>query len=158
MLDLHVLLSLAGIVSGLVVLFAMIQGRLLNGWTAFFLTSTVLTSATGFLLPSMGFDPARRVGVISLVALAVAIVALYSFRLRGAWRWIYVGTAAFALYLNCFVGVVQAFLKIPALHALAPKGTEPPFAVAQLLVLALFVILGILALRRFHPLRTQLPA
>jgi len=150
-LEFHVLLRLAGIASGLVVLFAMIQGRLLNGWTAFFLATTVLTSVTGFLLPSMGFDPAERVGVISLVALAVAIGALYGFRLRGAWRWVYVGTAAFALYLNCFVGVVQAFQKIPALHALAPKGSEPPFVVAQLLLLGLFVILGILALRRFHP-------
>lgn len=156
MLVLHVLLSLAGIASGFVVLFAMIQGRLLNGWTAFFLTSTVLTSGTGFLLPSMGFDPARKVGLISLIVLAVAIVALYAFRMRGAWRWIYVGTAVFALYLNCFVGVVQAFQKIPALHALAPTGSEPPFVVAQVLVLALFVILGVLALRRFHPLRTPL--
>jgi hypothetical protein len=155
MLVLHVLLSLVGIASGLVVLFAMINGRQLTGWTAFFLTTTVLTSVTGFLLPSMGFDPARRVGVISLVALAAAIVALYGFRLRGTWRWIYIGTAAFALYLNCFVGVVQAFQKIPVLHALAPTGSEPPFVIAQILVLGLFVILGILALRRFHP--TQAP-
>jgi len=158
MLLFHVLLSLAGIASGLVVLFAMVVGRQLNGWTAFFLATTVLTSVTGFLLPSMGFDPARRVGVISLVALAAAIVALYTFRLRGAWRWIYVGTAVFALYLNCFVGVVQAFQKIPTLHALAPTGSEPAFMIAQAVVLGLFVILGILALRRFHPVRTPLHA
>ena len=158
MLVFHVLLSLAGIASGLVVLFAMINARQLNGWTAFFLATTVLTSLTGFLLPSMGFDPARRVGVISLVALAAAIVALYGFRLRGAWRWIYVGTAAFALYLNCFVGVVQAFQKIPVLHALAPTGSEPPFVIAQVLVLGLFLILGILALRRFHTTRPPLHA
>ena len=155
MLAFHVLMSLVGIASGFVVLFGMITGRRLSGWTAIFLATTVLTSATGFLLPSMGFDPARRVGLISLIALAGAIVALYGFGLRGAWRWLYVGTAAFALYLNCFVGVVQAFGKIPALHALAPKGSEPPFVIAQVLVLGLFVILGVLALRRFHP--TQPP-
>jgi len=158
MLTFHVLLSLAGIASGFVVLLAMINGRQPSGWTAFFLATTVLTSVTGFLLPSMGFDPARRVGVISLVALAAAIVALYGFRLRGAWRWIYVGTAAFALYLNCFVGVVQAFQKVAALHALAPTGSELPFVIAQILVLGLFVILGILALRRFHPAQPPLHA
>jgi hypothetical protein len=158
MLTFHVLLSLAGIGAGLVVLLAMTHGRQLNGLTALFLGTTVLTSVTGFLLPSMGFDPARRVGVISLVALAVAMAALYGFQLRGAWRSIYVATAAFALYLNCFVGVVQAFLKIPALHALAPKGSEPPFVIAQILLLGLFVILGIAALRRFRPTRAQLPA
>jgi hypothetical protein len=158
MLLFHVLLSLAGIASGLVVLSAMINRRQLDGWTAFFLATTVLTSVTGFLLPSMGFDPARRVGVISLVALAAAIVALYGFRLRGAWRWIYVGTAAFALYLNCFVGVVQAFQKIPALHALAPGGSEPPFMIAQGLLLGLFLVLGVLALRRFHPAQPPLGA
>ena len=158
MLTFHVLLSLAGIASGFVVLLAMINGRQPSGWTAFFLATTVLTSLTGFLLPAMGFDPARRVGVISLVALAAAIVALYGFRLRGAWRWIYVGTAAFALYLNCFVGVVQAFQKVAALHALAPTGSELPFVIAQILVLGLFVILGILALRRFHPAQPPLHA
>jgi hypothetical protein len=158
MLVFHVLLSLAGIASGLVVLFAMINGRRLNGWTAFFLATTVSTSVTGFLLPSMGFDPARRVGVISLVVLAAAIVALYGFLLRGAWRWIYVCTAAFALYLNCFAGVVQAFQKIPVLHALAPTGSEPPFVIAQILVLGLFLIFGILALRRFHPAQPPLHA
>ena len=158
MLVFHVLLSLLGIASGLVVLFAMINAQQLNGWTAFFLTTTVLTSVTGFLLPSMGFDPARRLGVISLVALAAAIVALYGCRLRGAWRWIYIGSAAFALYLNCFVGVVQAFQKIPVLHALAPTGSEPPFVIAQILLLGLFVILGVLALRRFHPTQPPLHA
>jgi len=152
----HVLLSLAGIASGVLVLLAMINGRQLAGWTVIFLATTVLTSVTGFVLPSMGFDPARRVGVISLVTLAAAIVALYGFRLRGAWRWVYVGTATFALYLNCFVGVVQAFQKIPALHALAPAGSEPPFVIAQILVLGLLVILGILALRHFRPTQSPL--
>ena len=151
MLLFHVLLSLAGIASGLVVLLGMVNARPLDGWTGFFLATTVLTSLTGFLLPAMGFDPARRVGVISLVVLAVAIVARYGFRLRGAWRWIYIGTATFALYLNCFVGVVQAFQKIPALRALAPMGSEPPLVIAQILVLGLLVLLGILALRRFQP-------
>ena len=151
MLLFHVLLSLAGIASGLVVLLGMVNARPLDGWTGFFLATTVLTSVTGFLLPAMGFDPARRVGVISLVVLAVAVVARYGFRLRGAWRWIYIGTATFALYLNCFVGVVQVFQKIPALRALAPMGSEPPFVIAQILVLGLLVLLGILALRRFQP-------
>lgn len=158
MLLFHVLLSLVGIVSGIVVLFGMVNGRRLSGFTALFLATTVLTSVTGFVLPAMGFDPARRVGAISLIALAAAIAALYGFGLRGAWRWIYVGTATFALYLNCFVAVVQAFQKIPALHALAPKGSEPPFVIAQILVLGLFVILGIVSLRRFHPMQPAIHA
>ena len=139
-----------GILAGAVVVLGMLRSRDLSGWTAIFLTTTVLTSVTGFLFHSKTFGPPHVVGLISLVVLAVAIVALYVRHLLGAWRWIYIAGAIAALYLNVFVGVVQAFQKVPALHELAPNGSEPPFAIAQLLVLALFVVLAITALRRFH--------
>jgi hypothetical protein len=151
LLAIHVILSLIGIASGLVVLYGLLTGRPFDGWTALFLATTVLTSVTGFPLPPFGFDPPRMVGVISLVLLAIAIVALYGFRLTGVWRPIYVGTAVAALYLNCFVGVVQAFQKLAFLHPLAPTGSEPPFLVAQIAVLGAFVVLGIVAAIRFHP-------
>jgi hypothetical protein len=150
-LQIHVVLSLIGILSGLVVLYGLLSGRPLVGWTALFLATTVLTSATGFPLPPFGFDPPRAVGVISLVLLALAIVALYGFRLAGAWRWIYIGTAIAALYLNVFVAVTQSFQKLPFLQPLAPTQSEPPFIVAQLVVLAVFIALGALATIRFHP-------
>jgi len=151
MLQIHVLLSLIGIVSGLVVLYGLLTGRPRGGWTALFLAATILTSITGFPLAPSGFDPPQAVGIISLVLLALAVVALYVFRLAGAWRWIYVAGATAALYLNVFVGVVQSFQKLPLLHALAPTQSEPPFLVAQLAVLAIFIALGILAVIRFHP-------
>lgn len=147
---LHVIISLAGIGSGFIVLFGLLNGKRLDGWTATFLTTTVLTSLTGFLFPFEGFKPSYVVGAISLVVLAIAIVARYARRMAGAWRWIYVVTAALALYLNCFVAVVQSFLKIPALHAMAPNGNEPPFLVAQCSVLAIFIWLTWLAAKRFH--------
>lgn len=152
---LHTLISLVGIASGLVVLAGMLGNRPLAGWTALFLTTTVATSVTGFMFPSKAFGPPHVVGAISLVVLAAALVALYGRRLAGAWRGIYVVTAILALYLNCFVGVVQAFQKIPPLHALAPLGTEPPFAAAQGATLLAFLILGFLALRRYHPAPAQ---
>ena len=127
----HVIISLIGIGSGLIVLFGMFGGKRLDGMTALFLVTTVLTSLTGYLFPFEHLLPSHIVGGISLVVLAIAIVARYSFHLAGRWRTIYVITAVTALYLNCFVLVVQSFLKIPALHALAPKGNEPPFAIAQ---------------------------
>jgi len=147
----HVVLSVIGILSGLVVLFGMFASRRFEGWTGLFLATTVLTSATGFLFHSEKFGPPHVVGVISLAVLAIAIVALYAFRLKGFWRWIYVACAVLALYLNVFVGVVQAFLKVPFLNALAPTQSEPPFAVAQALVLVIFIALGIFAVRWFHP-------
>jgi len=150
-LQIHVYLSLIGILSGLVVLYGLLSGRPLVGWTALFLATTVLTSATGFPLPPFGFDPPRAVGVISLVLLALAIAALYGFRLAGAWRWIYIGSAIAALYLNVFVAVTQAFQKLPFLQPLAPTQSEPPFIVAQVVVLAVFIALGALATIRFHP-------
>ncbi len=147
----HTLISLLGIFSGLVVLFGLLGGKRLDGWTKWFLITTVLTSVTGFFFPFHGFTPAYGVGIISLLVLAVAIFARYPRQLAGAWRWIYVVTAVIALYLNVFVGVVQAFLKVPALHAMAPTQTEPPFKLTQLVVLALFVLLGIVAAIRFRP-------
>jgi hypothetical protein len=147
---LHTLISLIGIVSGLIWLVALLGGRN-SAWTSLFLLTTVLTSVTGFMFHSTSFGPPQIVGAISLVVLAIAIAALYLGHLAGAWRWIYVVTAVLALYLNVFVGVAQSFDKIPALHALAPTATETPFKVAQLIVLLIFVWLGFRALKRFRP-------
>jgi len=147
---LHVVISLVGIVSGIVVLAGLVGGRERTGWTALFLVTTVLTSVTGFGFPVEHLLPSHVVGAISLVVLAVAILARYGRGLRGGWRTAYVVSAALALYLNVFVGVIQAFLKISPLHALAPQQTEPPFVVAQLLVLTLFVVLTVLAAKRFR--------
>jgi hypothetical protein len=148
---LHVVISLIGIASGLVVFYGLLTSRRLDGWTALFLATTILTSITGFMFPFNGLLPSHAVGAISLVLLAVALLALYAFRLSGAWRWVYVITALAAFYLNVFVGVVQAFRKLAVLQALAPTQSEPPFAVAQLAVLVLFLAFGFLAVRRFHP-------
>jgi len=147
----HVVISLIGIAAGLVVLFGMIDSKKLPGWTALFLATTVLTSVTGFFFPRDHILPSHIVGIISLVLLGLAIVGLYVYHLAGAWRWIYVTGAVMALYLNCFVGVVQAFQKVPFLQALAPTQSEPPFLVAQVVVLGAFIVLGIVAARRFHP-------
>jgi len=146
----HVLISLAGIVSGLVVLFGLIGGRRFDRWTAVFLATTVATSVTGFGFPFDKLLPSHVVGVISPVVLTVAIAARYAFHLRGAWRRVYVITALLALYFNVFVLVVQSFAKVPALKALAPKQTEPPFVAAQGLLLALFVVLTVVAAVRFR--------
>src|SRR2546428_10138856 len=150
-LQIHVFISLIGILSGFVVLYGLLTGRPFTGWTALFLVTTVLTGVTGFPLPPFGFDPPRAVGVILLVLLALAVAALYAFRLAGAWRWIYIASALAALYLNVFVGVVQAFQKLSFLQPLAPTQSEPPFLVAQLAVLTVFIALGVLAAVRFHP-------
>jgi hypothetical protein len=147
----HTLISLVGIFTGLIVLFGMLAAKRLDGWTKWFLITTVLTSVTGFFFPFHGFTPAYGVGAVSLLVLAVAIFARYPRQLAGAWRWIYVVTAVIALYFNVFVGVVQAFLKVPALHAMAPTQTEQPFKLTQLVVLAFFVLLGIIAAIRFRP-------
>ncbi|HVW68146.1 MAG TPA: hypothetical protein VHB68_04185 [Steroidobacteraceae bacterium] len=147
---LHVIISLIGIASGLVVAGGLWRGKRLGYWTGLFLTTTILTSVTGFMFHSTSFGPPHIVGVISLVVLALALLALYRHRLAGAWRRVYVTTALLALYLNCFVGVVQAFGKIPALEKLAPTQSEAPFSVAQLALLTLFVVLGIVSVRRFR--------
>jgi hypothetical protein len=147
---LHVVISLIGIGSGLVVMCGLLVGQKLNRWTALFLISTALTSVTGFFFPFHGVTPAIVVGIISLIVLAVAILARYARHLAGSWRWIYVVTATIALYLNVFVLVVQLFQKVPALKALAPTQSEPPFAVTQLVVLVLFVLLTIIAAIKFR--------
>jgi len=147
----HVILSLVGIFAGAIVLFGMFSSKRLEGWTALFLATTVLTSVTGFPFPRDHILPSHIVGVISLVVLAIAIFALYSRHLTGPWRWIYVAGAVVALYLNVFVAVVQAFQKVPSLNALAPTQSDPAFIVTQLVVLGIFVVLGIVAVRSFHP-------
>jgi hypothetical protein len=144
----HVVLSLVGIFSGFVVVAGMIGNRPLPCWTWVFLLTTAATSATGFLFPVHHFMPSHGVGIISVIVLAVAIPARYTFRLSGGWRHTYALAAVIALYLNVFVLVVQSFLKIPALHALAPNGNEPPFAAAQGAVLVVFIALGVAAARR----------
>ena len=135
----HVVISLIGIVSGLVVVYGLVTGKPHGGWTVVFLTTTVLTSVTGFPLPATQLLPSHVVGIISLLLLAAAIVALYVYHLGGPWRWIYVGTAVAALYLNMFVAVVQAFQKISFLQALAATQSEYPFLLAQVVVLAALV-------------------
>src|ERR1700732_103798 len=150
---LHVIISLIGVVSGLVVLSGLLGSRMMPGWTALFLITTILTSATGFLFPFDKLLPSHMIGILSLVLLAIACIALYGMKLSGAWRAIYAVTAMVSLYLNVFVLVIQSFLKIGPLHALAPSvpPSEPPFAVVQGIVLVLFVLATIKAVRRFHP-------
>jgi hypothetical protein len=146
---LHVVLSLVALGSGLVVLVGLIQHKRLDGWTALFLATTVLTSVTGFGFPFDRFLPSHWTGVISLAVLAVALLARYVFRLAGPWRWIFVSTAMAAFYFNAFVLVVQLFRKVPALNVLAPTESEPPFAIAQGALLIAFVVLTVLAGKRF---------
>jgi hypothetical protein len=147
----HVVFSLLAIFSGLIVVLGMIKARRREGWTAFFLLMAGATSVTGFLFPSTSFGPSQFIGVISLVTLAIAIVALYGYHLEGAWRWTYVASAVLVLYLNVFVGIVQAFQKLPFLEPLAPTQSEPPFFIVQVAVLVIFVALGRAATIRFHP-------
>ena len=148
---LHVVISLIGIVAGAVVVFGMFGSQRMPGWTALFLVTTILTSATGFLFPFTKLLPSHIVGIISLVVLAVAVLALYVFGAAGSWRWIYVATAVLAFYLNAFVAVAQSFLKIAPLKQLAPTGTELPFVIAQGLVLVIYNALFVGAVRRFRP-------
>ncbi len=147
--QIHVVISLAGILSGIVVLGGLLGGRRLDSWTVVFLATTIATSITGFGFPIHEFGPPHIIGVISLIVLALALVARYSFHMNHSWRMVYVLSAMTALYLNVFVGVVQSFQKIAALHALAPAQSEPPFLIAQLAVLVLFITLGALASIRF---------
>ena len=141
----HVVLSLIGIFSGFVVVFGLLAGKRLDGWTALFLVSTVATSVTGFLFPFHRFLPSHGVGILSLLVLAIAILARYALHLAGAWRRIYAATAVISLYLNVFVLIAQAFQKVPGLKAVAPTQSEPPFLVTQAVALAAFVLFGIAA-------------
>jgi hypothetical protein len=150
-LQIHVAISLVALVAGLIALYSWLSGKVSKGWTALFLVMIILTSVTGFPLPPFGLDPPRMVGILSLILLAIAVLAVYVFRVSGPWRWIFIVTAMTALYLDAFVGVIQAFNKLSFLHELAPNGSEPPFVIVQVVVLAIFVVLGFLAVRRFHP-------
>ncbi|SIN89521.1 hypothetical protein [Bradyrhizobium sp. Ash2021] len=149
----HVIISLIGIVAGLVVMFGMLASDRKPGLTAIFLLFTILTSATGFLFPFTQLLPSHMIGILSLVLLAIACIALYAMKLSGSWRWIYVVTALLSLYFNVFVLVIQSFLKIPALTAVAPGNppSGPVFAVVQGIVLVFFVLMIIGAWRRFKP-------
>ena len=149
----HVIISLIGIVAGILVMFGLLGSTRMPGMTALFLLFTILTSATGFLFPFNGVTPGDVVGALSLVLLAIACIALYGMKLHGGWRWIYVVTALISLYLNVFVLVIQSFLKIPALTALAPGNppTGPVFAAVQGIVLLFFVFVIVRLVRRSHP-------
>ncbi len=153
---LHVIISLVGIVAGFIVMFGMLGSNRMPGLTALFLLLTILTSATGFLIPPLLFEkllPSHMIGVLSLILLAIACYALYGARLSGSWRWIYVLTALLAQYFNVFVLVIQSFLKVGPLHALAPSvpPSEPPFAILQGIVLVFFIVAIVGAIRRFRP-------
>jgi hypothetical protein len=147
----HVGVSVVAIIAGFIALYGLLTGKLLGGVTALFLLTTAATSITGFFFHRPHILPSHIVGAISLVVLAATALALYSFGLRGKWRVLYVLGATLSLYLNVFVLVAQAFLKVASLHALAPNGSEPPFAIAQGVVLLVFVIIGLTATRRFRP-------
>jgi hypothetical protein len=152
---LHVLISLAGIASGFIVVLGLLARKSLNGWTGFFLTTTALTSITGFGFPIEHLTPGLILGIISLVVLALTIPARYVFHMSGGWRRVFVIGSALALYFNVFVLVVQSFEKVPALKAAAPTQKELPFVIAQVLVLVIFTVLTILAMIRFHPESTR---
>jgi hypothetical protein len=147
----HTALSLVALVAGLVVIFEMLKSNSPNGWTALFLVTMIATSVTGFFFPFTKFLPSHWVGVISLAIGVVVVVARYVSHFAGSMRWIYAVGSVIMVYLDAFVAVVQAFLKIPFLNALAPTQGEPPFAVAQGIVLIIYVVLGIAAARKFHP-------
>jgi hypothetical protein len=146
----HVMLSLVGIATGFVVVYGLVTAKRLDHWTAVFFVTTVATSLTGFLFPFHKFLPSHVIGIISLITLALALWARYRRRLTGAWRWIYAVNVVISLYLNVFVLVAQLFEKVPALKVLAPTQSEPPFLITQLVVMALFIVLGIFAVKRFH--------
>ena len=145
----HVALSLVGIVAGLVVAFGLISAKQSKNWTSTFLVTTAATSVTGFLFPFHKFLPSHGVGILSILVLAATIPALYVFHLAGAWRRVYVIGAVIALYLNVFVLIAQFFMKIPALKALAPTQSEPPFLATQTIVMLVFIVIGVLATKRF---------
>jgi hypothetical protein len=146
----HVVISILGVIAGLVVVGGLMAGARMAGWTALFLATTVLTSATGFMFPFTAVSPAHVVGGLSLLVLAVCCAARYWKRMSGRWRAVYVASAVLALYLNVFVLMVQLFSKTPPLASLAPTQQEAPFAVTQVVILALFVWLGGSALRGFR--------
>src|ERR1700723_210569 len=147
----HVAISLIGIITGLIDGFGMLSAKRLDCITAAFLATTVLTSLTGYFFPFHGFKPSYAVGTLSLIVLAIAIYGRYSRHMAGGWRRTYVITAMIALYLNCFVLVAQSFMKVPALNALAPTGSEPPFLISQIIVMLIFIVWTVLAVKKFRP-------
>jgi hypothetical protein len=152
MLTLHVTLSFIGLLAGALVLIALCAGRHQPTWEAVLLLTTALICLTGFPLASPPGtptpDPARILGVMELVIVVIAAFALYVRHLANAWRGIYIVAIVLAVYFNVFVAVAQAFLKIGFLHAFAPTGKEPPFLIAQLVTLGLFVVIGVTAFKR----------
>jgi hypothetical protein len=146
---LHVVISLVGIATGLFVLFGMIGGKRLDGSTLLFLVTTAVTSITGFMFPNEHITPGIVLGILSMIVLTLAVIARYALHLAGPWRAAYVVNAVTALYFNCFVLVAQSFAKVPFLKALAPTQSDPPFAIAQLVLLALFVFFGVRAVKGF---------
>lgn len=148
---LHVIISLVAIAAGFIVLFGLLGSQRMESLTATFLITTILTNLTGFAFPFQRFLPSHAVGAISMVALLVACIALYQYRLAGSWRWIYVVSAVAALWFNVFVLIAQSFQKIAVLQPLAPTQSEPPFQIVQAIVLVAFIVLGWLAVRRYHP-------
>ena len=148
-LEIHVALSLVGIVSGLIVLYGLLTGSALGGWTAVFLVTTILTSVSGFAFPNAHITPGIILGILSLVALALAVAALYLFHLVGGWRRTYAISACIALYFNVFVLVAQLFKHVPFLTALDPTQSGPPFGIAQLVVMGIFIWLTVRAAKRF---------
>jgi len=147
---LHVIISLAGIGAGLIVVIGTIGAKRLPVWTALFLVTTALTSLTGFLFPNKTVTPGIVIGILSLIVLLLAAVALYGRNLAGAWRGTYVITACLALYFNVFVLFAQLFAKVPALKAIAPTQASPAFGLTQLVVMAVFIVLTTLAFKRFR--------
>ena len=154
----HVLISLIGILSGFVAIAGMVRSKPLDWWTDLFLVTTVATSVTGILFPFTGFTPAIGTGIISMIVLTLAIVALRVKYLQGPWARTYAITAVMAQYFNFFVLIVQSFRRVPVLHALAPTESEPPFAIAQLVALIAFVALGYVATRGFVNAQTRVAA
>lgn len=149
----HVVISLVGVVAGLIAMAGLLRSNPLRGWTALFLLTTILTSVTGFFFPVDKLLPSHVIGLLSLALLAVACFALYGQKLVGPWRWVYILTAIISLYLNVFVLVIQSFLKIAPLHALAPSvpPSEPPFAIVQGIVLVFFIVVTVAAVKKFRP-------
>lgn len=147
----HTIVSLIAIVAGFVVLAGLFKAERLEGWTAWFLILSVATSLTGVVLPATQLLPSHITAIVALVVLLFTVPAKYTFDMLGGWRKVYVIGVVISLYLNVFVLVVQAFLKVPVLKALAPTGSEPPFAIVQGIVLLAFVVAGVRAVRRFAP-------
>jgi hypothetical protein len=148
---LHVFLSLVGIAAGLFVIYGLLTAKRLRILTALFIVTTILTSITGFLFPFKGMTPAIVFGIVSVIVLVLAYVALYGKKLAGPWRGVYVISIMLAFYLNFFVLVAQSFAKVPALNGIAPTQSSPGFGITQLAVLLVFVLLTVRAFKRFHP-------